>query len=294
MSNSLPLDSNREAIEIEEIEALLRTYRPNPDSRLREQVANATWLKSTTSLTSHGARLKKENSGRKINARLAFIFLSILMFITLLFLSPMGRSLAQSVTRFFKLAPFEQVTEVVSLTPFPTRNPEYPYNLYVLSIAQAESLAGFKVKKPTNLPSDWVFHGAKYEPENQQVKLFYALPSTHALNDSKEDIYMYITETKGEFENFEWGRCPNGVIEEVMVNGRSAELADGVVWITTTPPTPGVTRQWECQKVDPGSAMILRWEEADLKYEINIAQFAEDASLWLTKQDLISLAVSMK
>lgn len=79
-----------------------------------------------------------------------------------------------------------------------------------------------------------------------------------------------------------------------MVNGWPAELSDGVVWVTTTPPTPGITRQWECQKVDPGTFMMLRWKETDLKYEINASQLTGDTSLWLTKQGLIDLAENMK
>jgi hypothetical protein len=294
MPNHLPLDSNRESIEMEEIETLLRTYRPTPESRLRERIASATWMKSADTLTHHEARLKNVSMGRRSYARLAFAFLSVLVLISLLFLSPMGRGLAQSISQFFRLAPFEQVTEVVPLTPFQTPNPEYPYNLYTLTIDQAESLAGFKVKRPTNLPHNWVFRGASYEAENQQVELFYTLPAAQPFEGSEEDIYLYVSQLKGEFEVFEWGQCPNGTIEAVTVNGWPAELADGVVWMTTTPATPGITRQWECQQVEPGFTMTLRWKEEELKYEINISQFAEDISLWLTKEDLISLAENMK
>ncbi len=292
MSNHFSSDRTHEPIEIEEIEALLRTYRPTPNNSLRERVANATWMKSPTTQAAQEARPEKVNSGRKITTRLAFTFLSILVFIALVFLSPIGHSLAQAVSRFFKLAPSERVTEVVPLTPFPTPDPGYPYNLYPLNITQAEELAGFKVKELTSLPANWVFHGAKYEPENQQVELFYTLPSMQPVN--KEDIYLYVSEMKGEFENFEWGQCPNGAIEEVMVNGWPAELSDEVVWVTMTAPTPGITRQWECQKVDPGTFMTLRWKETDLKYEINVSQLSGDTSLWLTKQGLIDLAENMK
>jgi hypothetical protein len=283
--------------EIDEIEGLLRTYRPNPDSHLFEKVAEITWMKSTSPLSNQKTKTQMPGINRKMTTRWAFVFLSVLLAVTLVMLTPVGRSLAQSITRFFQIAASDHVTEVVSLTPIPTADPGYPYNLYTLSIAQAEALAGFKVKALADdlLPQNWVFHGANYEPENQKVRLFYSLPSLKSTPEQRmESIYMYIDEQRGEFENQNWSECPNGSITEVKINNWPAELADGAVWSTFTAPTPGVTREWVCEKTEPGSAMTLRWEERDLKYEISVDQFAENTSVWLTRSDLLNLAENMK
>ena len=293
LSSSRP--SQHTPPEIDEIEALLRAYRPNPSQRLYVQAAAADWMKPANFMTHRRTRMQTPIIRQKLLLRWMFVFVSTLLIFLVILFTPMGRSLAQSFTQFFQIAPSDHTTEVVSLTPYPTPDPEYPYNLYTLSIAQAEALAGFKVRELTNLPSNrWAFHGAKYESENQQVSLFYSLPSLDSTPDNPQEVtYLYVSEQRGEFE-YSWGLCPNGTITEVKVNNWPAELSDGAVWVTTTPPTPGITREWGCQPVPSGSAMMLRWDEIDLKYEITVAQFAEDTSTWMNHQDLLNLAENMK
>lgn len=282
--------------EIDEIEALLRAYRPNPGQRLYVQAAAAEWMKPANTIAHRITGMLMPLTRQKRLSQWAFVFLlAALLIFSLMLFTPLGRSLAQSFTQFFQVAPADHKTEVVSLTPYPTPDPLYPYNIYTLSVAQAEELAGFKVKVLTNLPDDrWVFHGAKYESETQQVSLFYTLPSIYSTPlDPIEDYFMTVSEQRGAFENF-WGECPNGTITKVKVNNWPAELADGAMWVTTTPPSPGITREWSCQPVPSGHAMSLRWEEADLKYQLTVLQFADDISAWLDHQDLVNLAENMK
>jgi hypothetical protein len=59
-------------------------------------------------------------------------------------------------------------------------------------------------------------------------------------------------------------------------------------------PIPGIQRKWYCQPVDSGFAMTLRRQDGDLNYEINVTQFAEATYLWLTQEDLISLAEGLR
>ena len=182
------------------------------------------------------------------------------------------------------------------MTPFPTSDPGYPYNLYTLNIAQAEALAGFKVKAVTGLPDKWIFRGASYDSKNQQVELFYSLPAVDSTADNpKEAIYLYVSEFKGEFDkDANWAECPDGAITKLKINGWPAELSNGTIWETFTPPTPGVTREWKCVKTDPESVMDLRWQETDLKYQFSVNQLTDNTSLWLTQSDLIKLAETMK
>jgi hypothetical protein len=276
--------------EIDEIEAVLRTYRPAPDPHLYTRIAAAAWMKPEVAAPNHRANIRQ-----RVTYRWAFAFLAVLLVCAFMLFTSPGRSLAQSITRFFQVAPSDRETEVVSLTPFPTPNPGYPYNLYTLNITQAELLAGFKVKQLADLPSNaWVFHGARYDPESQGVILFYTLPALDSTpSNPKEDIYLYASEQRGEF-NQEWKQCPNGTITQVKVNSWPAELADGAVWSTYTQPTPGVTREWVCERTDPGTAMTLRWQETDLKYEISVDQFAENTSVWLSPSDLVNIASHLK
>jgi hypothetical protein len=277
--------------ETAEIEALLRTYRPDPGQHLYEQVAKAAWMQPQP-----GSRRRMANFRPKITSRWALAFFSILLVFALILLTPQGRSLAQSITQFFMFANSDHRTEVLSMTPIPTPDPGYPYNLYTLNIAQAEALAGFKLKLVTGLPDKWVFRGAMYDPKNQQVDLFYSLPAIDSTADEpKEAVYMYVSELKGEFEkDADWGECPDGTITKLKINGWPAELSNGTIWETFTPPTPGVTREWKCVKTDPESVMDLRWQETDLKYELSVDQLTDNTSLWLTQSDLIKLAETMK
>jgi hypothetical protein len=207
----------------------------------------------------------------------------------------LGSSVAQAIAGFFHLAHSDHATEVIPLTPFPTHDPGYSSDTYPLNLSQAETVAGFKVKGISDLPANWVFHGAEYKPENQGVRLFYSRPSSEGSSaDPNEDIYLYLSEQKGDFDNYDFGQCPNGTISEVKVNQWPGELADGAVWMTFDPPTPGAAINWICEKTDPGIAMILRWEETDLKYEIIISQFAKDHSTWLSPTELITLAENLK
>ena len=277
--------------ETAEIETLLRTYRPDPSQHLYEQVAKAAWMQPQPA-----SRPRMANFRSKITSRWALAFFSVLLVIALILLTPQGRSLAQSITQFFTFANSDHRTEVLSMTPIPTPDPGYPYNLYTLNIAQAEALAGFKLKLVTGLPDKWLFHGAMYDPKNQQVDLFYSLPSPDSTADNpKEAIYLYVSELKGEFyKNPEWGECPDSAIKKLKINGWPAELSIGTTWETNTPPTPGVTRVWKCVVSDSEFSMDLRWQETDLKYELSVDQLTDDTSLWLAQPDLIKLAGNMK
>jgi hypothetical protein len=293
LPNSKPLQESTP--EIDEIEGLLRTYRPNPGQRLYTQVATSDWLKPTDTFTYPGAKRHISIRPNKLSLRWALSFIPVLLIFTLVLLTPLGSSLAQSVTRFFQIAPSDHMTEVISLTPYPTSEERSIYDLHSLSASQAEKLAGFKVKTLAELPSRrWRFHGAEYDAENQRVSLFYSLPSIYGTPmDPVEDIILFISEQRSAFKDY-YRLCPNVTITEVDINSWPAELADGGVWGAEMPPTPETPQEYECKPVAAGEAMILRWEETDLKYEITVVQFAEDTSVWLSHADLLNLAGNMK
>ena len=281
--------------ETDEIEGLLRTYRPTPGQALYEQVATNTWMKSKANKR-YGTNFHLPGFIKKINLRWALgLIATLLMVVMFMAFTPQGRSFAQAISRYFQINPSDHATEVLSLTPMPTNDPGYPYNLYTLDAAQAEALAGFEVKELTGLPEGWIFNGSSYDPELQQVKLFYSLPSANNTPSQRmEAIYLYVSQQKGEFEDFIWGECPTGTISKVQVNNWPAELSDGSVWVTYTEPTPGITREWTCERADPGATMVLRWKETTLKYQISVDQFFADESVMLGQSDLINLAENMQ
>lgn len=270
---------------LEEIEGLLRSYQPIPTPTISEQVARATWA----------GQVVKVRFWQIPSWRLASAAVLVILVFSLGLLTPAGKSLAESISQFFQFAPASQATEIVSTTPLPVEDSGYPYNQYLLTPEQAQAAAGFPVKTLDDLPAGWVFWGARYDADQQRVSLFYSLPSTDSSPEQRnESAYLYVQQQKGEYENFSLGTCPNGTFQKVMVNTYQAELTDGAIWVTYTQPTPGVERVWVCERTEPGTVMVLRWQEADLKYEINLTQFVEETPARLTGPDLIHLAEFMR
>jgi hypothetical protein len=285
----LPVRSNS-APDIEEIETILRSFKASPDEQFYQVVVQSAWYRRPGAV---GNERQPAFLSRRRGYGLAFALLAVILLAGLILVTPVGESFAETISRFFKLSPSAHATETVSLTPMPTNDPGYPYNQYSLTVAQAEKLAGFKVKIPATLPEGLLFNGVKYESDLQKVSLFYS--GSKEGNNRRSNIYLYVVEQKGAFENFNWGLCPNGTLRQVEINGWPAELAGGAVWVTTTEPTPGVEREWICQAVDPGAAMDLRWQEDSIRYDINIAQFvSEGEHPQLTEEDLIEMAESLK
>lgn len=268
------------APEFQEIESLLRSLQINPNDRLYKKISGADWVSPAVSLRPEG--LEKIEPSKKYVRRIAYIFI-ILVFIFFL-LVPSEHGLAQIISRFFKVAPVTEMTQVISLTPRPTDDPGYPYNLYSLTVAEAAVLAGFEIKFPMGTLDDWVFHGANYDEEKEKAELFFTIDYQGRKN------YLYLAQMKSEFKN-DWGQCPNGTIEHVMVNQWPAELAYGAVWTTYDKPIPGTEQEWVCEKVGD-LVRTLRWEEDDLRYSVSITKFSEEFKF--DRDDLIEVAESLK
>lgn len=281
--------------EIEHLEQILRGYKLSPGKRFYEKLAGQAWLEPDLSLA---ASAKKENLPAKSN-RLRFASIIAAVIVAVFMITPFRDAVAQIVSRFFKVSPSEQIVVTVSLTPYPTPDPEYSFNQEVnLTIPEAEYLAGFKVKAPSVLTDEWEFQGARYKEEEGKVTLFYYAENL----DDYSLGYLFINQFQGDFKN-NWGLCPNGVIEEVSVGGWPAEVAHGAVWTTYQQATPGAEREWQCEK-DFGLAIyFLRWEEGEMKYEIKLSQgfrlafdlpiFYDDLEI-IDIEELIQIAESMQ
>jgi hypothetical protein len=273
---------------IENIENLLRSYSPEPPVELKVQVAKRSWEKT---IEAYPARVFWKPSPAW---QFGLVFGVVLLLFILSLFTPFGKGLAQSISQFFRLAPSDTIIETVSLTPIPTPDPGYPYNLYNLAPGQAEKLAGFTVKKLPNVPNGWLFFGARYEAEKEKVSLFYGRLRQPVSQDlPKTDIDLTINQQKSVFDELDWGNCPNGTLKKVTIHGQTAELLDGAVWVTYTQPTPGIKREWTCEQVDTNTVLTLRWQEKGLNYEVNLTQFVGEGSPVLSSEELLQLVETL-
>lgn len=279
--------ASHSAPEIPEIETLLKSHNISPGDRFYKLVAKADWM------TPAESKVREKPLPRRF--RWALVLFGVLLAVGLLWNSPAGRTFAQAVSRFFKISPSENQVLTVETAPDQTPDPGYPYKEYTLAVTDAEALAGFSVKAPTNLGEGWQFHGAKFELEHQQVALLYTFTSPQSVSeDGHPDIYLYIREQASEFENSGWGACPTNALVITQVNGWPAELLDGAVWVTMTRPEPGVQQKWWCEEHEAGRFMTLRWQEEKLRYEISLTQLLSDTPVLYTRERLVEIAESME
>ena len=94
--------------------------------------------------------------------RPAFLAFALLALLTLAFLTPPGRALAQSILQYFTRAG----TDNLPLQPEYTAPVEAPRNL---SLEEAQTQAGFNLRTPASLPEGFTFQGASYTPETRTV-----------------------------------------------------------------------------------------------------------------------------
>ena len=266
------------ALSVEEIEKMLRSFRPEPRSRFSRTLMR----RYAPEISRFGGLPQALRRNRRVIV-IAILALALL-------LTPLGTSLAQTLARFFRFANETVQLETVSLTPMSSPNPDYPYNEYTLSKAQAETEAGFALKTlPAFVdgPQGWQFHGYNYDALLNSVKQLY----TYRTGDDPS-IYLFLTTQSSLFEE-DWGFCPNGTLHETEVNGLEAEVLDGAVWTTYSEATPGAEREWRCEAMH-GQALALRWVEDGLYYEISVTQFETRSDLLLGREDLVELAEGLR
>jgi hypothetical protein len=290
MPQKSDLQLNNEENAIEEIENLLKTFRPSPGKQFYQWAAQESWKGQTKTAKWNISTIFRRKSLRLVGS----LGLSILL-IGLFLLTSWGQSYAQAIFHYFQFAASSSRTEIVSMTPIPSPDPGYPYNLYSLAISQAQVQAGFDVLSPEELPTDLTFHGAKYDPDLMQVELLYTID--HLAGQTSEngspDAWIYVKEQITDFEQY-WGVCPSGAIHEADINGLSAEIADGITWMTDQPPEPGVKREWVCTADANSGPFAIRWQVNNLRLEITVDQFPGENSLYFTQTDLVDFAKSFK
>lgn len=187
-----------------------------------------------------------------------------------------GRALAQEVLQFFKRAdsyerplPPEQIPGTPDASA-PTAMPPAP----LVSMEEAEALAGFDAKALPSVPQGLVFAGAMAREGGMSIQ-YDARGGGGALviNES----------TKGFMES-EWDHTPAEFINPVKVGGLNAEIVQGayVVYAGET------SAKW-----NPDAPILrLRWIQDGIWFEM--AKFGSVESIsYLDQAGLIALAESM-
>lgn len=208
-------------------------------------------------------------------SRLAYVSLTVIALLALAFTTPQGRAFAQSVLQFFTRAESNSfpVEEPVTQTDasVPTAMPPSP----LISVAEAEALAGFDLAELPSVPQGFEYLGARMY--GNYVSIEYAVPGGGG--------NLILMQSREGFLQSEWDQVPAEAIVPVKVDGVDAEYAQGtfVVMAGETSAT------WNL------SAPIfrLRWFKDGVWFELT--KYGDVHSIeYLDMHGLIELAESLK
>lgn len=208
--------------------------------------------------------------------RLALAALAAVALLAVASTTSQGRALAQEVLQFFRRAdsyerplPAGQVPGTPDPSA-PTAMPPAP----LVSIEEAEALAGFDAKELPTLPQGFDFAGARAQEGGLTLE-YYAMGGGGAL---------IINESAQGFMESEWDQAPAAFITPVKIGDLNAEIVQGayVVYAGET------SAKWN----PDASILRLRWIEDGIWFEM--AKFGDVESIaYLDQADLIALAESL-
>ncbi|MBC8496283.1 MAG: hypothetical protein H8D37_01355 [Chloroflexi bacterium] len=258
----------------DEISELLSAIQPKPSLRFHQRMADQPWTQA-----------KRQPLGFKVRAqRLATLAGSV--FLLVLFLSlatPTLEAVAQRLMQFFLPTISDQTILQITLeeTAGPTQN-------FLLTISEAENLAGFAVREPVSLPEGYTLSGAIYNPDRNAIVLNYLseIPGQslrilqRLLHEEYQQIgasavvdIVQIGEVNGEYVTGAW------TIPEV----------ESAIEVTEFGQTAPLQATWDPE----AEIQMLRWGENEMLFEIIFGGGNPNNPGYLTKSDLISLAESM-
>lgn len=205
--------------------------------------------------------------------RVAVATLGFATLLTLAFITPQGRAFAQSVIQFFTRA--ERTSFPVQVaTPessSPTAIPPSP----LISVAEAEALAGFNLAELPSAPQGFEFLGARMYGNAASIE--YAVPGGGG--------NLILMQSKNGFLQSEWDQVPAEAIVPVKVGGMDAEYAQGrfVVYTGETSAT------WNSD----APILRLRWVRDRIWFELT--KYGDVHPIeYLDMDGLIALAESLK
>ncbi len=192
--------------------------------------------------------------------RLVFAILIIVALLVVAFITPQGRSLAQSVLKFFKpaesttfpLQPSQIGTGETDISA-PTSEPPMP----LISVAEAEAQIGFSVTELPNVPDGFNYLGARQYGNTVSIEYEAQGSGGNLIISQSQEGFGQETPS---MQSSEWEKVPANAIVPVTIGELDGEFAQGTFVVY-----PGETHAtW-----NPDAPILrLRWVEDDVWFEM--------------------------
>jgi hypothetical protein len=251
-----------------QIEALLEKLPPQPGKHLDQRLLDAPWM-----LPSRQGERMDLTQPRRLS-RVAFASLMVVALLSLVFITPQGRALAQSILHFFTRAesntfPVEppQAPENPGDPSMPTAEPPAP----LVNVAEAEMQAGFDAAELPLVPEGFNYLGARLYGNTISIEY-------EAQGGGGNLIIM---QSKEGFLQSDWDRVPAETVTPVKIGDLDGEFAQG----TFVVPAGESSAVW-----NPDAAILrLRWMQGGVWVEMT--KFGDvEAIEYLDQSGMIELA----
>ena len=265
-----------------EIETMLENLPPNISPRLEKKLSSAPW--TPRAIRRHRA--------------LVLLYLTAILFIAFIGLTPQGHAFAQSIIEFFTTtdqssSPLSE-EELDSLyAPYPPRalslvdvtplaplsdycsNPE-GVGTYECEIQRVELQLGFDLKEFSAKPSGWSFRRAMSSQEYAVI--------AYQTGGGYLDLSQGIGNFPPDHPDIDWGKVPSSAVQSVKIGDYQGEYVNGSFSLKN-----GASElTWD----STGSDQRIRWKEGERWFEI-LALSGPGTSGYLDRAALILLASNM-
>jgi len=214
-------------------------------------------------------------------SRAAISTLIAIALLALGFITPQGRAFAQSVLQFFTHAKQDYYPlQTWQMAPPAQSTSELPFKF---SVQEAESLAGYDVLSPVDIPFGMSFLGASYDTQYHIVAQAFGSDARYIeLSLLQQPLEYY--QPCGDISNY----CDNVLgwnlvgasanLETVQIGDLTGEYVEGVWSLTAIGP------RWEPTPL----VKTLRWQTDQMVFEL------VGGNDLLGKDDLVALAASIR
>jgi hypothetical protein len=226
---------------------------------------------------------KQTRQGVKMNtykSRLTYGTLAVVAFLALALLTPQGRAFAQQIFQFFARADQDQYPlQAWQMTPPAQISSESPFKY---SVQEAESLAGYDVLSPVEMPFGMVFVGASYDEKYHIVAQAFGQGADFlelSLWQQPLEYYQPCGDISQPCDNMLGGNLAGASadIQTVQIGDLTGEYVEGVWNLTDHGPV------WEPTPF----LKTLRWKNDTMIFELV-------GGANQTRDDLVKLAESIR
>jgi hypothetical protein len=228
--------------------------------------------------TQQGAKMNTTNARGAL--RFVYATLAIVALLALTFLTPQGRAFAQQIFQFFSRADKDRYPlQAWQMTPPAQTSLDSPFKY---SVQKAETLAGFDVLSPVDVPPGMVFVGASYDQKYHIVAQVFGRSSESpefSLWQQPLEYYKPCGDISKMSDNMLGGNLAGASadIQTVQIGSLTGEYVEGVWNLTDNGPV------WEPTPF----LKTLRWKNDTMI-------FALVGGIDQTRDDLVNLAESIR